>query len=89
MTRRPCCEVSSPGGGAIPEIAESTIYKAKAFTEKEALEQHLIDLIAPDDAALMRALEGRELTRFNGSKQTLHTDGALNDRVRRRHCARR
>jgi membrane-bound serine protease (ClpP class) len=57
------------------ELAEKTIREAKAFTEKEALDNHLIDLIAADDAQLLANLDGREITRFDGSKQTLHTRG--------------
>ena len=58
------------------ELAEKTIREAKAFSEKEALDDHLIDLIAPDQAQLLANLDGREITRFDGSKQVLHTGGA-------------
>ena len=58
------------------DLAEQTMRKATAFTEKEALDDHLIDLIAPDEAALFNALDGREITRFDGRKETLHTRGA-------------
>ena len=34
------------------DLAEKTIREAKAFTEKEALDDHLIDLIAPDERQL-------------------------------------
>jgi membrane-bound ClpP family serine protease len=47
-------------------LAETTIREAKAFTEKESLDQHLIDLIAPSEQKLFEALEGREITRFDG-----------------------
>ncbi len=58
------------------ELAEKTIREAKAFTEKEALDNHMVDLIAPDEAHLLAALDGREITRFDGRKETLHTAGA-------------
>src|SRR5579872_867122 len=58
------------------ELAEETIRKAKAFTEKEALDNHLVDLIQPDEAQLFTALDGREVTRFDGRKEILHTAGA-------------
>lgn len=58
------------------ELAEQTVRKATAFTEKEALDDHLIDLIEPSEAALFHALDGREITRFDGRKETLHLDGA-------------
>jgi membrane-bound serine protease (ClpP class) len=62
--------------GRNAELAEKTIREAKAFTEKEALDDHLIDLIEPDEAALFNALEGRTITRFDGRQTTLHTAGA-------------
>lgn len=57
-------------------LAESAVRESKSFTEKEALDQHLIDLIEPNEEELLAALDGREITRFNGSRQTLHTRGA-------------
>ncbi|HEX2917212.1 MAG TPA: NfeD family protein, partial [Edaphobacter sp.] len=36
----------------------------------------LIDVSAPDEAALLRSLDGREIRRFDGSVQTLHLSGA-------------
>jgi membrane-bound serine protease (ClpP class) len=57
-------------------LAETAVRGSKSFTEKEALDQHLIELIAPNEQELLTALDGREITRFNGSRQTLHTAGA-------------
>ena len=57
-------------------LAETAVRESKSFTEREALDQHLIDLIAPGEADLLTALDGREITRFDGSKVTLHTTGA-------------
>ena len=57
-------------------LAETTIRQASSFTEKEALDQHLIDLIAPSEQKLFDALEGREVTRFDGRKEVLHLNGA-------------
>jgi len=57
-------------------LAETTIRQASSFTEKEALDQHLIDLIAPSEQKLFEALEGREITRFDGRKDVLHLSGA-------------
>ena len=56
-------------------LAESAVRQSKSFTEQEALQQHLIDVIAPDVPSLMRALDGRTLTRFNGRSVTLHIVG--------------
>jgi membrane-bound serine protease (ClpP class) len=57
-------------------LAETTIREASSFTEKEALDQHLIDLVAPTTEKLLEALEGREITRFDGRKEVLHLSGA-------------
>ena len=57
-------------------LAETAVRQSKSFTEREALDQHLIDLIAPNEQELLAALDGRTITRFDGSKQTLHTAGA-------------
>jgi len=57
-------------------LAETAVRESKSFTEREALDQHLADLVAPNDQALLAALDGRVVTRFDGSSQTLHTAGA-------------
>jgi membrane-bound serine protease (ClpP class) len=59
--------------GRNADLAEKTIREAKAFTEKEALDNHLIDLVIPDEQHLLAELDGREITRFDGRRQTLHT----------------
>ena len=56
-------------------VAESAVRESKSFTEQEALQQKLIDVIAPDFPSLMRALEGRTLHRFDGTTTTLHVVG--------------
>jgi membrane-bound serine protease (ClpP class) len=53
-------------------VAESAVRESKSFSEREALAQKLIDVIAPDDASLMKAIDGKPLRRFNGSTVTLH-----------------
>ncbi len=60
-------------------LAEKTIREAKAFTEKESLDDHLIDIVSPDEAQLLAALDGRQITRFDGRKEILHTAGAVID----------
>lgn len=57
-------------------LAETAVRESKSFTEREALDQHLIDLVAPNEQALLTALDGRSVTRFDGAVQTLHTAGA-------------
>jgi membrane-bound serine protease (ClpP class) len=58
-------------------LAETAVRQSKSFTEGEALEQKLIDLVAPTETELLAALDGRTVTRFDGSKQTLRTAGAV------------
>jgi membrane-bound serine protease (ClpP class) len=57
-------------------LAETAVRESKSFTEREALDQKLVDLIAPNDRDLMTQLDGRTVTRFDGSTVTLHTAGA-------------
>jgi membrane-bound serine protease (ClpP class) len=52
------------------------VRQSKSFTDKEALDQQLIDLVAANEPELLRALDGRTVTRFDGSTVTLHTAGA-------------
>jgi membrane-bound serine protease (ClpP class) len=57
--------------GRNPELAEKAITESKAFTEKEALDGKMIDLIAKSPEELLRQLDGRTITRFDGTKVTL------------------
>ena len=57
-------------------LAETAVRQSKSFTEREALDQHLVDLIVPNEAELLTTLDGRTITRFDGTKVTLHTTGA-------------
>jgi membrane-bound serine protease (ClpP class) len=57
-------------------VAETAVRQSKSFTEKEALDQHLVDLIAGNEQELLPLLDGRTVTRFDGSTVTLHTAGA-------------
>ncbi len=56
--------------------AEDAVRASKSYSDKEALQLKLIDLIAPDDADLLNTLDGRTITRFDGSKVVLHTRDA-------------
>lgn len=57
--------------GRNPELAEKAITEGKAFTEKEALDAKMIDLIANSTEDLLQQLDGRTVTRFDGTKVTL------------------
>ena len=65
-----------------PEAAEAAVHSSHSYTAQEALDQHLIDLTATSDAALLAALDGREITRMDGNKVTLHLAGARIEEVR-------
>jgi membrane-bound serine protease (ClpP class) len=57
--------------GRNPEEAEKAVRQSVSWTEKEALDLHLIDLTARDEADLLHQLDGRAVQRFDGSTQTL------------------
>jgi membrane-bound serine protease (ClpP class) len=52
-------------------LAETAVTDGKAFTETEALNGKLIDLLAKSPEDLLAQLDGRAITRFDGSKVTL------------------
>jgi len=54
--------------GRNAELAETAVTEAKAFSDKEALDGKLIDLIAVSPEDLLAKLDGREITRLNGTK---------------------
>ena len=57
------------------EVAESAVRQSKAFTADEALQKHLVDYIANDETDLFRQIDGKTITRFDGSKTVLHVAG--------------
>jgi len=57
--------------GRSAEWAEKAVLESLSYTEREALEKGLIDQVATDRGELLAALDGREVTRFDGTKQTL------------------
>ncbi len=58
------------------EAAEEAVRASKSYSDQEALQLNLIDLVAPDTAALLNTIDGRTITRFDGSKVVLHTRDA-------------
>jgi membrane-bound serine protease (ClpP class) len=62
--------------------AEDAVRNSKSYSEPEALKLHLIDLIAPDDTALLAQLNGRSVKRFNGTTQTLNLANATIEPLR-------
>jgi membrane-bound serine protease (ClpP class) len=58
------------------ELAEKAVRESVSFTEEEALEAGLIDLVAKSQDELLAALDGREVKRFDGTTTTLSLEGA-------------
>jgi len=56
--------------------AEDAVRNSKSYSDTEALNLHLIDLISTDDQSLLNALDGRAIRRFNGNTEVLHTRNA-------------
>jgi membrane-bound serine protease (ClpP class) len=56
-------------------VAESAVRESKSFSDQEALSQKLIDVIAPDVPSLLKAIDGRNITRFDGTHIVLRTAG--------------
>ncbi len=59
------------------ELAEKAVTESASFTESEALENGLIDVVARDRADLLAQLDGRSVRRFDGTEATLSTRGPV------------
>ena len=57
------------------EAAVAAASTSHSYTAEEALDQHLIDLVANNETELLAALDGRTITRLDGTKQVLHVAG--------------
>ncbi len=57
------------------QLAESAVRESKSWTDQEALQQHLIDVVARDQDDLFHQLEGRTVKRFDGKQEKLHLLG--------------
>jgi membrane-bound serine protease (ClpP class) len=55
------------------QAAESAVRESRSFTDREALEKRLIEIIARDEADLLAQADGRTVMRFDGSKIVLRT----------------
>ena len=62
--------------GRNAEWAEQAVRKSVSITEKEALENKIIDLIAKDESSLLEAIDGRTI-QLDSESRTLHTRGAV------------
>ena len=61
--------------GRNSELAVEAVIESKSFTEQDALESNLIDLVAQDLTDLFQQLDGRTIARFDGGEQTLALEG--------------
>ncbi|HTW80242.1 MAG TPA: nodulation protein NfeD [Terracidiphilus sp.] len=64
------------------EAAAAAMQSSHSYTAEEALDQHLIDVVSNQESQLLQTLDGRQVTRFDGNKTTLHTAGARVDLVK-------
>jgi len=64
-------------------LAAEAVTESRSFTAKEAAEAEppLIDLVAGSLDELLAALDGRTILRFDGREETLHTAGAIVERI--------
>ena len=65
------------------DLVEKAVTESRTFTEQEALKASpaLIEIVAADVPELLKKLDGRTVTRFDGRTQTLRTAGATTERV--------
>ena len=52
--------------GRSAEWAEKAVRESASYTEREALEKKLIDVVANDRGELLKWLDGRTVKRFDG-----------------------
>jgi membrane-bound serine protease (ClpP class) len=62
--------------GRNTDAAVAAVQSSHSYTAEEALNQHLIDVIANNENELMSALDGKQVTRMDGERTTLHLAGA-------------
>ena len=62
--------------GRNSDLAVEAVLESKSFTEEDALESNLIEVIATDVDDLLAQLDGRSVVRFDGTEQTLELAGA-------------
>lgn len=53
-------------------LAETAVRESKSWTDQEALQQHLIDIVAKDQSDLFHQLDGRTIKRFDGKQVKLN-----------------
>ncbi|NJN65098.1 MAG: nodulation protein NfeD, partial [Acidobacteria bacterium] len=63
--------------GRPAELAEKAVSEAKSWSAEEAVQAGLVDVIADDLDELIDLLDGREIVRSDGTRQTLSLKGAV------------
>ncbi len=58
------------------QVCEKAVKSAEAYTDRQALKEKIIDLVAKDREELLRLLDGRKVRRMDGSVVSLRTAGA-------------
>ncbi len=58
------------------EAAQAAVLDSKSYSEAEAMQLGLLTLVAPDTPALLRALDGKTVTRIDGKTTVLHLANA-------------
>jgi membrane-bound serine protease (ClpP class) len=61
------------------ELSEKAVRESASFTEREALNQNLIDFVSNDRTDLLADLDGRKVLRFDGREVVLHTRGPVRE----------
>ncbi len=57
------------------QLAESAVRESKSFTDQEALDQKLVDYVAPNDQDLFRQISAKPIKRFDGTTVNLNLVG--------------
>ncbi len=63
------------------QLAESAVRESRSWTDQEALQQHLIDIVAKDQDDLFQQISGRTIKRFDGKQVKLDLVGAKVDEM--------
>jgi membrane-bound serine protease (ClpP class) len=61
------------------KLAEAGVRESRSYTEKEALDGGLIDLVSPTPQEVLARLDGKTIKRINDTTVTLHLANALLD----------
>lgn len=63
--------------GRNAKLAEEGVRESKSFTEKEALQNHLIDAVENTPQELVKDFDGKTISRFKGGSTTLRLSDAI------------